>query len=174
MKMLYLVNTRHDADAYRVYARVHMDGKATNSAKMTAYIIGALSLVGGLFAVVKQGPKLLYVATVIFGLLCLLAQQIGLMRMQRGLMKNAGNMQTTFDYRFGETTFDVTYPGQSESVPYTGLQRIVETEGYYFLYTDIRFAHILPKKDFSQGDAKTFGTFIAQKSGLELAQHKAR
>ncbi len=174
MKLLYLVNTRHDAEAYRVYARVHMDGKATKSAKNTAFIIGALSLVGGVFAVVKQGPKLLYVATVLFGLLCLFAQQIGLWRMQRGLMKNAANLQTTYDYRFGETTFDVTYPGQSESVPYTALQRIVETEGYYFLYTDIRFAHILPKKDFRQGDAKAFGGFIAGKSGLELVQHKAK
>ncbi len=174
MKMLYVVNTRHDADAYRVYARVHMDGKATNSAKITACVIGALSLVGGVFAVVRQGPKVLYIATILFGLLCLLGQQIGLWRMQRGLMKNAQDLQTTFDYRFGETGFDVTYPGQSESVPYTGLKRIVETEGYYFLYTDIRFAHILPKKDFAQGDAAGFGAFVARKSGLELLQHKAK
>ncbi len=174
MKLLYLVNTRHDADAYRVYARVHMDGKATKSAKTTALAVGLFCLAGGAVAVVQQGPKLLYVATILFGLLCLFAQQIGLFRMQRGLLKNAENLQTTFDYRFSDSGFDVTFPGQSESVPYSGLKRIVETEGYYFLYTDIRFAHILPKKDFAQGDAKAFGAFIAQKSGLEVLQHKAK
>ena len=174
MKLPYVVNTRHDADAYRVYSRVHMDGKATPSAKGTAYIVGALSVVGGAVAVVKQGPKALYVATILFGLLCLLGQWIGLWRMQRQLLKNAADLQTTFDYRFGEIAFDVTYPGSSESVSYKDLKKIVETEGYYFLYTDIRMAHILPKKDFSQGDAKAFGKFIAEKSGLELQWHRAK
>ena len=54
------------------------------------------------------------------------------------------------------------------------LKRIVETEGYYFLYTDIRMAHILPKKHFSQGAAAQFGKFVAEKSGLELEQNKAK
>lgn len=174
MKMLYVVNTKHDADAYRVYARVHMDGKATPSAKGIALIVGGLALAGGVMAVIKQGPKLLYLATILFGLLALLGQWIGLQRMQRQLIKNAANMDMTIDYRFGETAFDVTYPGQSESIAYKDLQKIVETEGYYFLYTDIRMAHILPKKDFSQGDAKTFGRFVAEKSGVELQWHKAK
>lgn len=174
MKLLYVVNTRHNADAYRVYSKVHMDGKATRSAKITALVIGLLALAGGLLAVVRQGPKILYLATILFGFLCLYAQRIGLYRMQRQLIKNAQNMDMTIDYRFGETAFDVTYPGSSESVSYKDLQKIVETEGYYFLYTDIRMAHILPKKDFAQGDAAQFGKFVAQRSGLELLQHKAK
>ena len=144
MKMLYVVNTRHDTDAYRVYSKVHMDGKATKSAK------------------------------ILFGAMALLGQHIGLWRMQRQLTKNAQNMDMTIDYRFGENAFDVTYPGQSESISYKDLQKIVETEGYYFLYTDIRMAHILPKKDFSQGSAAAFGKFISEKSGLELLQHNAK
>ena len=174
MKMLYVVNTRHDADAYRIYSKVHMDGKATKSAKITALVIGLLALGGGVMATVKQGPKILYLATILFGLLCLFAQQIGLFRMQRQLTKNAQNMDMIIDYRFGENAFDVTYPGQSESIFYKDLQKIVETEGYYFLYTDIRMAHILPKKDFSQGSAAAFGKFISEKSGLELLQHNAK
>lgn len=174
MKMLYVVNTKHDADAYRVYARVHMDGKATPSAKGTALIVGGLALAGGVMAVIKQGPRLLYIATILFGLLALLGQWIGLWRMQRQLIKNAANMDMTIDYRFGETTFDVTYPGSSESVSYKDLKKIVETADYYFLYTDIRMAHILPKKHFAQGDAAGFGKFLADKSGLELQQHGAK
>lgn len=174
MKMLYVVNTRHDTDAYRVYSKVHMDGKATKSAKITALVVGLLALSGGILAVVRQGPKLLYLATILFGAMALLGQYIGLWRMQRQLTKNAQNMDMTIDYRFGENAFDVTYPGQSESISYKDLQKIVETEGYYFLYTDIRMAHILPKKDFSQGSAAAFGKFISEKSGLELLQHSAK
>ena len=174
MKLLYVVNTRHDADAYRVYSKVHMDGKATRSAKITALVVGLAALSGGVMAVVKQGPRLLYIATILFGLLALLGQYIGLWRMQRQLTKNAQNMDMKIDYRFGETAFDVTYPGQSESISYKDLKRIVETAVYYFLYTDVRMAHILPKKDFSQGEAAGFGKFVAQKSGLELEQNKAK
>ncbi len=174
MKMLYVVNTRLSADAFRVYARVHLDGKATPSAKVIALAVGALSVVGGAVATVRQGPRLLYIATVIFGLLCLFAQQIGLWRMTRQLHKNVDDLQTVYDYRFGETAFDVTYPGFSESVPYSGLSKLVETEGYYFLYTDVRMAHILAKQDFTQGDAAAFGSFIAKKTGLTLLQHKAK
>ena len=174
MKLLYVVNTRHDTNAYRVYPKVHMDGKATSSAKGTALIVGGLALVGGVLAVVRQGPKILYLATILFGFLCLYAQRIGLYRMQRQLIKNAQDMSMTFDYRFGETAFDVTYPGSSESVFYKDLKKIVETQDYYFLYTDIRMAHILPKKDFAQGDAAQFGKFVAERSGLEVLQHKAK
>lgn len=174
MKMLYVVNTRHDADAYRVYARVHMDGKATTSAKITALVIGALSLAGGLAAVIRQGPKVLYIAAALFGLLCLLGQPIGLWRMRQQLLKNAENIRMTIDYRFGDTAFDVTWPGRSESIPYSELKKVVETPDYYFLYTDVRMAHILPKKDFTQGDPAGFGSFVCEKAGLALQHHKAR
>lgn len=174
MKMLYVVNTKHDAEAYGVYAQVHMDGKTTRSSKITALVVGALALAGGVVAVGKQGPKFLYIAAIVFGLLCLFAQQIGLWRIRRQLLKNAANLDMTIDYRFGEIAFDVTYPGQSESVSYKDLQKIVETAGYYILYTDVKMAHILPKKDFAQGDAAGFGKFIAEKSGLELQQHSAK
>lgn len=174
MKMLYVVNTKHDADAYRVYSKVHMDGKVTKSSKITALVIGLVSISGGVMAVVKQGPKVLYLATILFGLLCLFAQQIGLFRMQRQLVKNAQNMDMTIDYRFGDSAFDVTYPGSSQSVSYKDLKKIVETVDYYFLYTDIRMAHILPKKDFSMGDSAGFGKFVSEKAGLELLQHSAK
>lgn len=174
MKMLYVVNTKHDAEAYSVYAKVHMDGKATTSAKVTALVIGLVAVAGGMMAIINQGPKFLYIAAIVFGVLCLFAQKIGLWRMQRQLVKNAANLQMTIDYRFGETAFDVTWPGSSESVSYKDLQKIVETAGYYFLYTDVRMAHILPKKDFAQGDAAGFGRFVAEKSGLELQQHSAK
>ena len=174
MKMFYVVNTKHDTDAYRVYARVHMDGRATPSAKGTSLIVGGLAVAGGVLAVVRQGPKLLYLLAILFGLLALFGQWIGLWRMQRHLIKIAADMNTTFDYRFGEIAFDVSYPGESNSVPYSKVSRIVETQDYYFVYTDIRMAHILPKKDFAQGDAKAFGKFISEKSGVAVIFHKAK
>ncbi len=174
MKLLYVVNTKHDADAYRVYTRVNMDGRVTRVNQIVSLVAGLLITAGGALAVVQQGPKVLYIASVIVGLLVLAGKPLGLYRMRKRLMKSANDIQTVFDYRFGENAFDVSYPGESMSCAYGNISRIVETEDYYFVYTDERMAHILPKKDFAQGDAKAFGRFIAEKTGLELQWNKAK
>ena len=174
MKLLYVVNTKHDADAYRVYTRVHMDGRVTRVNQVISLLAGSLITAGGVMAVVQQGPRLLYLATILMGLLVLAGRPLGLYRMRNRLLKNANNLQTVFDYRFGDNAFDVSYPGESMSCPYGNISRIVETQDYYFVYVDVRMAHILPKKDFSQGDANTFGKFIAEKTGLKLEWNKAK
>lgn len=173
MKLLYIVNTRHDPDAYRVYAKVHMEGRATPLTKAISVLIGLLITAGGVMAVAQQGPRLLYVITILVGILCVFSQPLGLWRMRRRLVKNAQDIQMNIDYRFGEEGFTVTYPGQTEQVPYSGLKRIVETPDYYFVYTDVRMAHILPKKHFTQGDAAGFGAFLTEKSGLPVVTLQA-
>ena len=174
MKMLYVVNTKQDADAYRVYARVHMDGRVTRINQVVSLLAGLLITAGGVVATVQQGPKLLYIASIIMGLLVLFGRPLGLWRMQNRLTKSARDIPTAFDYRFGENAFDVSYPDQSMSYPYGNVSRIVETQDYYFVYTDVRMAHILPKKDFTQGDAKSFGKFISEKAGVPVTFHKAK
>lgn len=174
MKMLYVVNTKQDTDAYRVYVRVHMDGRVTRINQVVSLLAGLLITAGGVVATVQQGPKLLYIASIIMGLLVLFGKPLGLWRMQKRLVKSARDIPTAFDYRFGENAFDVSYPDQSMSYPYGNVSRIVETQDYYFVYTDVRMAHILPKKDFTQGDAKSFGKFISEKAGVPVTFHKAK
>ena len=79
MKLLYVVNTRHDADAYRVYTRVHMDGRVTMVNQIVSLVAGLLITAGGALAVVQQGPKVLYIASVIVGLLVLARPVMGLL-----------------------------------------------------------------------------------------------
>ena len=174
MKMFYVVNTKHDADAYRVYARVHMDGRVTLVNRVISLVAGLLIISGGIVATMQQGPKVLYIASIIVGLLILAGKPIGLLRMRNRLMKSADDIQTTFDYRFGDNAFDVSYPGESMSFAYGSVSRIVETEDYFFVYTDTRMAHILPKKHFAQGDANNFGAFISEKSGVAVTWSKAK
>lgn len=172
MKLLYVVNTRHDEEAYKAYARVHMDGRVTTASRIFSLVSALVILTGGVLAVIRQGFRLLYVATIIVGLLVLFGRPLGLWRMRNRLIQNARNMQNTFDYRFGENTFEVSFPGENQTVPYDRIRKIVETAGYYFVYVDERMAHILPKKDFSQGSAAAFGAFLSEKSGVTVVQGK--
>ena len=172
MKLLYVVNTRHDEEAYRVYARIHMESRVTMANRVISLLAGLLFISGGALAIAQQGPKVLYIASIIVGLLVLCGKPLGLWRMRRQLMKSANDIQTVFDYRFGDSAFDVSYPGETMSCPYSKIQKIVETEGYYFIYTDTRMAHILPKKDFSQGNAAAFGAFLSEKTGVTVVKSK--
>lgn len=172
MKLLYVVNTRHDEEAYKAYVKVHMDGRVTTASRIFSLISALVIMAGGVLAIVNQGFKVLYVATVIVGLLVLFGRPLGLWRMRNRLLKNAQNLQNTFDYRFGENTFEVSFPGETQTIPYGKIQKIVETAGYYFVYVDERMAHILPKKDFAQGNAAAFGAFLSEKSGVTVVQGK--
>ena len=82
MKMLYVVNTKQDADAYRVYARVHMDGRVSPVNQIVSLVSGLLITSGGILATVQQGPKVLYIASIIVGLLVLAGRPLGLHRMR--------------------------------------------------------------------------------------------
>lgn len=106
--------------------------------------------------------------TMTVGALCVFSQPLGLWRMKRRLVKSAQDIQMHIDYRFGEESFSVTYPGQNEQISYGDLKRIVETPNYYFVYTDVRMAHILSKAHFTQGDAASFGQFLTEKSGVPV------
>lgn len=168
MKRSFTVNTKHTEDAYRVYAKVHLDARSTPLTQAVSIVLGIVITAGGVFAIVNQGFRLLYAITVVVGLLCILSRPLGLWNMRRRLVQNAENMSMNIDYQFLDDNFTVTYPGQSETIAYRDLKRAVETEHYFFLYTDVRMAHILPKKDFTWGDPAAFAPFIAEKSGLTV------
>ena len=56
MKMLYVVNTKQDADAYRVYVRVHMDGRVTGVNRAVSLVAGLLITAGGALPLCSRAP----------------------------------------------------------------------------------------------------------------------
>ena len=112
MKMNYIVNTRHSEDAYRVYAKVHMEARATPLTKAVSILVGLFCIAGGVMAMMNGGFRVLYAITVLVGVLCILSQPLGLWNMRRRLLKNASNIQQNIDYFFDENGFTVEYAKQ--------------------------------------------------------------
>lgn len=173
MKLLYIVNTRHDEAAYRTYAKVHMDARVTPAARVISALFGLIIAAGGVLAIVRKGFNIFHPVTILLGVLCVLAYPLGRWRMERRLIRHARDMSMTIDYRFGEDAFSVSYPGESSTVPYGQIQKIVETADYFFVYTDVRMAHILKKADFTQGDPASFAPFLEGKSGVAVTRARA-
>ncbi|MBQ7492670.1 MAG: YcxB family protein [Clostridia bacterium] len=173
MKLLYIVNTKHDEAAYRAYAKVHMDGRVTPLGRVIAAAGGLVIAAGGVLAIVNKGFNLLHPVTILLGAVCMFAYPLGLWRMCRRLLKHAQDLSMNIDYRFGDDAFSVAWPGRSDTLRYDEITRIVETGEYYFVYTGVRMAHILKKTDFTQGDAGSFGRFLEEKTGLTVVKGRA-
>ncbi len=173
MKLLYIVNTHHDEAAYRAYAKVHMDARVTPAARVISALFGLIIAAGGVLAIVRRGFNIFHPVTILLGVLCIFAYPLGRWRMEHNLTKRARDMTMHIDYRFGEDTFSVSYPGENSTIPYDQIQKIVETDDYFFVYTDVRMAHILKKADFTQGDPATFAAFLKEKSGVDVTRAKA-
>ena len=54
------------------------------------------------------------------------------------------------------------------TIQYDVFMRIVESDGYFYLFIQKRLFHIVAKADFVQGDAAEFGPFIEEKTGLKI------
>ena len=65
----YLIRTRHDQDAYRTYAKVHVDARGGGvMARAVGVLLGLFILAGGVIATVYAGFRLLYVLSILIGL----------------------------------------------------------------------------------------------------------
>ena len=58
----------------------------------------------------------------------------------------------------------------SSDYSYQAFQDIARYNGAYYLYIDKGHAFILPESCFTQGDPAAFGSFIAEKTGLEVKE----
>lgn len=89
------------------------------------------------------------------------------------LAGNDPNYQSQADIylTFGENEFTINQPEQKEQhVKYKELSHIYEEEETYYLNINNEELHVLPKEDFTVGDAADFGKFIETKTGKKFLQ----
>ena len=84
------------------------------------------------------------------------------------LAKNDKNYQEQNEiiFVFGEKEFTVQDADNAgpQSIRYSQVAYIYENNYYYFVSVDNEMIHMIPKADFTVGDARLFGDFIARKS----------
>lgn len=165
MDQNFTVRTVHGKDAYQTYAKVHMDARTGSPlGRALAILLGLFIMAGGILATVYAGFNLPNVLTMIVGLLAIFARPVGIFRMTRRLLGSAENISMTIEYAFGPNGFTVRTGGETSNVSYKEVCKFFETDGYYFVYTGVRMAHILPKADFTGGDPAAFSAFLTERT----------
>lgn len=162
----YQVNTQHTKEAYRTYARVHIDARGGSVfARAVSVLLGLLILAGGVVAIAYAGFRLLYMLSVGLGLLVMFGRPLGVWRVSHQLERSVADMSAVIRYDFGDDGFVFTSPDEGGTVKYSEIDRIYETKNYYFVYVALKMAHILAKRDFTAGDPAAFGAFLTKKTG---------
>lgn len=161
----YQVRTRHTREAYHTYAKVHMDARIGGPlARAVAILLGLFILTGGVIAIWQAGFRLLYILSVLVGLLAIFARPLGIFRMTHQLVNNSSDMGMTIDYVFRPDGFTAESPSGVIQASYDEVCKFFETNKYFFVYTSVRMAHILPRADFISGDPAAFPTFLTEKT----------
>lgn len=78
------------------------------------------------------------------------------------------------EYDFSEPGFRCVTPTSREEVEYSLLYRVVETEGYFYLYINKMNACIVDKNGFSRGTPEQFSVFIREKTGKLYSDRSKR
>lgn len=85
------------------------------------------------------------------------------------------NMWRTRNRSITETTMAFSDTGvhtsnnlSESTIKYDAIVRIVESDGYFYLYMQKRLIFSLSKANFIQGNPAEFGAFIREKTGLEI------
>ena len=70
----------------------------------------------------------------------------------------------TNDYIFYNRNFAIKTKEGKANIWYFKIYRIVETEKYFYIYLNRKYAYIIAKDGFTKGEGKDFGEFIKRKT----------
>lgn len=171
MELMYQVVTQPGEDAYRTYAKVHIQARSGRR-PVIALLMGVALIATALIPWIRMGFSPLYLIPLAMGVGCFVADPLSKRLLQKRLLESLPGEPIRQEYRFDAEGFQLRYQGQKKLHRYGDVMQALETRDYYFLYLNRSMAYILTKKDFAQGDAAAFGGFLQEK-GVPLMQVQA-
>ena len=145
----------------------------TISLKVLAILLG-VGLVAEIIVlrVWDNGPLVRRVGLYLILLLIWLVLWPLFQRILAGKMLETNSKQLNGTFLFTEDEIQESMEHMSGNYAYTSFWKIFHSQGIYFLYIDKGHVFILPERCFTQGDPAAFGSFIAEKTGLEVKEIK--
>ena len=119
-----------------------------------------------------NGPLMRRVGLYLILLLIWIALWPLFQRMLAGKMLETNSKLLKGTFRFTDDEVQESAEHMSGNYAYTSFWKLYHSQGIYFLYIDKGHVFILPERCFTQGDPAAFGSFIAEKTGLEVKEIK--
>ena len=165
MDAIFEVKTTLSREDNLALHRVH--GKASRQRTM---LYTALAAVCAVYLWVKQDKYALLftILTVLLALIAVFYSRVLGMLSYRGIRNEiCENTYSFYDKQIGAKS------AKEDSLNnYDVFTQILESPGYYFLYTKGTLVVVLPKRDFTHGSAADFGAFLAKRTGLTVKKLK--
>ena len=173
--LLYVVETDYDEETLRALAdalrRSRRGGRGRRSRTLARVLaVAAMFLGPGVWALGltrwTPGNTLMTFASVVLLITLLAEDRVNAWAAKGILLRASPHATLSFDEE-GYTV--LTELGRSRCY-YSKIDRICETERYYFLFLDVLHGQALDKRRFLRGDAEGFAAFLEEKTGLELLE----
>lgn len=159
------VKTTLSLEDNMILHRIH--GKAS---QQRTVLYTALAAVCAVYLWVRQDKYALLftILTAVLALIAVFYSRI-LGRISYNRIKNQIGEQT---YAFYDREIGVKSEKEDSLTEYKVFTKILENQRYYFLYTQGSLVLVLPKRDFTHGNADHFGAFLANRTGLTVQKLK--
>lgn len=155
------IKTTHSQDEFKILAKIEYNTRAGGLRYL--FYLGCLILVGvGIFSLVKLGFSISALIMIAVGLLVPFMNVRLVNRLAKLMAKQAGDMEAVLSYAFDEESFSIQDKNGDRSYSCEEIEKVVETEEYFFVYLKSTVCFCLPKKDFRQGDPLDFTNFLRQ------------
>ena len=172
MTPVYTIKTKHTKEVLEAFIKFTYKVKSGN---MTF----RLCLFGSGFLMIAYMVRDSIIPLISFGLLGVLVLFFAFMRKNiafQKLSQNDPNYQSgseiTFSFGQGNFTVEGVAAQEKQHVQYGQVSCIYQDEDYFYLGVDNEDLHVLPKRDFTEGDPERFGEFVAGKSDHKVVPVK--
>ena len=141
-----------------------------NASRQRTVLYTALAAVCAVYLWVKQ-DKYALIFTILTVLLAVIAvfyaRILGSLSYRKFKSEIVENTYSFYDHQIGAKS-----EKEDSLNEYKVFTRILESPERYFLYTQGSLVVVLPKKDFTHGNAADFGAFLAKRTGLTVKKLK--
>lgn len=161
MDPLFKAETSNSMDSFRILAKM-VYGTRAGWLRILIWIFAVLIIASGVATIVIAGFSASALVVILLGLFLPLLNARMVRRLAKVMARSAGQ-NGQLSYSFYETSFSLSdRAGESETL-YAGVEKVIETEKYYYLFLQNNLCHCILKGSFTLGSENEFLPFLRQK-----------
>lgn len=168
--LLFKNSTQYSKKLYDDFTRFHNEKNSPSYDAFTVFIL--ILLIYCIFATIKARIIPLAVTFILSFLVFIGYRLFGPIYLyKKECNKKAITKEQTFKFYFYDTYFKVRNNLDYDKIPYLKLNKVYETEKYFYLYLTKKYSFIVNKTCFSQGTTEEFSAFIKSKMKFKYSKY---
>ena len=169
LKVLFKNRTKYSEEVYNQFLEFHRNKFKFSYTLYTALIMIALFYFISM-QVIYHNLTLAIVLCIVMSVFFLWRYLKPISEVSKDYKSDTIQQQQSFTFLFYSNHFIIRNNMCYESIKYSNLHRIFETNDFFYLYIDKRHSYIISKSGFLKGTSNDFASFIKKKNFFKYKQ----